>query len=30
MAKGNAPWKSFKYNDKNVLNFTTKLLKNVK
>ena len=28
--KGNAPWKSFKYNDKKVLNFTTKLLKNVK
>lgn len=28
--KGNAPWKSFKYNDKNVLNFNTKLLKNVK
>ena len=28
--KGNAPWKSFKYNDKNVLNFNTKLFKNAK
>ena len=28
--KGNAPWKSFKYNDKKILNFNTKLLKNVK
>ena len=28
--KGNAPCKSFKYNEKNILNFNTKLLKNVK
>ena len=28
--KGNAPWKPFKYNNKNILNFNSKLLQNVK